>query len=241
MTAEDELETMFGLRSLVAHLESIESVRDVQLAARPGASIGEMLSWERANYPAQLPAELKAFLALCDGLSLTWSVEHMGDELRIGCLHINELKRIARADVEQAEIGIESAQSHSGAGGRSAQLGLVGVGDGHMAFDLDSTVLDGRLCLFYRLPATDSPQVWFQDLSRCWFFVAETFADYLRLLVVHLGLPRWQYVYSEVGLDPAAKYWIRLFAPHRLELQDEGEPEGDARRRSYSRQPGQVW
>ena len=35
---------------------------------------------------------------------------------------------------------------------------------------------------------------------------------------LHLGLPRWQYAYTEVGLDPIARQWARLVAPERLAL-----------------------
>jgi hypothetical protein len=35
-------------------------------------------------------------------------------------------------------------------------------------------------------------------------------------MVLHLGLPRWHYAYTEVGLDPVAKQWFRALAPDRL-------------------------
>ena len=111
------------------------------------------------------------------------------------------------------------------------------------AFFLDSGVLDGRLCLVYRggctlsllsisvtetmlsvLPGYTLPQVWFQDLSCAWFFVASSFTAYFRLMMVrcsafdtwmwqrllrtlqmHLGIPRWHYAFTKVGLDPSTQ------------------------------------
>ncbi|KAG8471028.1 hypothetical protein KFE25_009449 [Diacronema lutheri] len=220
--------------AVVTHLESLEGVRNVQLAPCVGARQGALHAWERHNYPAQLPAELRAFYELSDGLSLTWSVEHMGDELPLGCMHVNDLKRLVRADIDPAELRTSSVP----ASGRSRSPPFISIGadggQGLMAFDLDSTVYDGQLCLLYCLPATDSPQVWFQDLSRAWYFVAGSFGDYLRLVLMHLGLPRWQHAYTDVGLDPTAKQWIRLFAPHRLEARAEFEDPGA---RARSRRP----
>jgi tubulin polyglutamylase complex subunit 2 len=63
------------------------------------------------------------------------------------------------------------------------------------AFDIDSKVKDGRLALMYR-GNTNKPQIWFQDLSCSWFFIANTFTDYFRLLIMHLGLPHWQYAFT---------------------------------------------
>jgi tubulin polyglutamylase complex subunit 2 len=58
------------------------------------------------------------------------------------------------------------------------------------AFDIDSKVKGGRLALLYK-KLTSKPQVWFQDNSCKWFFIANTFTDYFRLMIMHLGLPHW--------------------------------------------------
>ena len=69
-----------------------------------------------------------------------------------------------------------------------------------VAFSLDKEVKDGRLGLLYA-NTFNRPQIYFQDLSGDWFFIANTFTDYFRLMVMHLGLPHWQYAFTEVGLD----------------------------------------
>jgi tubulin polyglutamylase complex subunit 2 len=82
---------------------------------------------------------------------------------------------------------------------------------------MDSRVKDGRLALLYR-DNFDKPQVWFQDLSCCWFFIANTFTDYFRLMIMHLGLPHWQYAFTQVGLDPQTLQWFRFLSPERLAI-----------------------
>ena len=68
------------------------------------------------------------------------------------------------------------------------------------AFDLDVTCTSGRVALMYA-SADSIPQVWFQDLSGAWYYMANTFTDYFRLMVMHLGLSNWHYVFTDVGLD----------------------------------------
>jgi hypothetical protein len=51
-----------------------------------------------------------------------------------------------------------------------------------------------------------------------WYFVAECFADYYRLLIMHLGLPHWHAVFTDAGLDPVSMQWARFVCPERLGL-----------------------
>ncbi len=96
--------------------------------------------------------------------------------------------------------------------------------------ELDSACGYGRVALLFRRDDENfcGCGIWFQDLSSKWFFVAgklidcvktglvsgrfanfslcfffypESFTDYFRLMILHLGIPRWQYAFTEVGLD----------------------------------------
>lgn len=70
--------------------------------------------------------------------------------------------------------------------------------------------------MIYR--GSSKPQIWFQDLSCHWFFVANCFTDYFRLMIMHLGIPGWQYAFTKVGLDPQTLQWFRFLAPERLAI-----------------------
>ena len=61
-------------------------------------------------------------------------------------------------------------------------------------------------------------QVWFCDRAGTWYFLAKNFMRYFRLLVLHLGLPNWQYLYTDAGLSPSSEQWFRLYAPLRLAM-----------------------
>ena len=64
-----------------------------------------------------------------------------------------------------------------------------------MGFVIDSEAKDGRLALIYR-GSYNKPQLWFQDLSCKWYFIANCFTDYFRLMIMHLGIPCWQYAFT---------------------------------------------
>ena len=85
------------------------------------------------------------------------------------------------------------------------------------AYEIDSEVKDGRLAIIYR-GTTNKPQIWFQDLSCHWFFIANSFTDYFRLMIMHLGIPGWQYAFTKVGLDPQTLQWFRFLTPERLAI-----------------------
>ena len=112
------------------------------------------------------------------------------------------------------------------------------------AFEIDATSGQSRVALVYgvnRLGSTDikqntaggdsnrslsrgttqcGPQVWFQDKGGRWFFIANSFMDYFRLMVTHLGLPGWQYAYTDVGLDPICKQWFNYLMPKSSQSQE---------------------
>ena len=59
------------------------------------------------------------------------------------------------------------------------------------------------------LPAGEG-SVWFLDRSLQWHFLADTFLEYFRLLIVHLGLPQWQYLFTDIGLSQQAMVRVRM-------------------------------
>jgi hypothetical protein len=84
-------------------------------------------------------------------------------------------------------------------------------------FEIDSECKDGRVALIYR-GTHSKPQIWFQDLSCSWFFLANCFTDYFRLMIMHLGIPNWQYAFTKAGPDPQTMQWFRFLIPERLAI-----------------------
>jgi hypothetical protein len=151
-----------------------------------------------------------------------------GESIPLGCLHINNLQAMTEIplDATNDSLWIEVLM---GKGQLLTPLETLSAASREQldtwremrktfrAFDLDNTCTSGRVALLYAAgPLT--PQVWFQDLAGQWFFVSRCFIDYFRVLVMHLGLPNWQYAFTEVGLDEHSKHWLRFFSAERLDI-----------------------
>lgn len=185
------------------HVENHKGVTDVELIERQGISEEQILQWDRDHAPYSLPDDLKAFLQISDGLLLQWKVKLHNQVQPLGLMNLNRLREIKPIECEEfllRRLGDENIEEAS-----------------VRAFDLDRMVKDGRLALIYR-NGVSNPNVYFQDLSCQWFFIANTFTDYFRLMTIHLGLPHWHYAFTEVGLDNASQQWFRFLYPERLEI-----------------------
>jgi tubulin polyglutamylase complex subunit 2 len=105
--------------------------------------------------------------------------------------------------------GSSHSHSHSSTGTGSTAFSFP------CAFELDA-MGEGVVALVFF--SNTGAQIWFQDLSCAWTRIAPSFTDYMRLMVMHLGLPRWQYALTAGGLDPAALPWFQLLCPQRLAI-----------------------
>lgn len=63
-------------------------------------------------------------------------------------------------------------------------------------------------------PGSPEHSVWLLDLSLSWHHLSNTFTDYLRLAVVHLGLKQWPYALTSNGLSPL--YEVSWKSVHEL-------------------------
>ena len=177
-------------------LENHPAVTDVKFFDKAGATKPAIAKWEAANQPYRLPDDLASFLAISDGLLLKWSILLNKVPIRgVGNTHINSLSQIVRFQ--------DSTLDPSKA-----------------AFVLDnSPSIAGRICLLYEKenPAA-APNVWIQGLGCTWHFVANTFTDYFRLLIMHLGLPCWCHTYTDTGLPCSTEEWFGFLSPERYHI-----------------------
>ncbi|CAG7730146.1 unnamed protein product [Allacma fusca] len=66
-------------------------------------------------------------------------------------------------------------------------------------------------------PPPPQVEVWFMDPSCQWHFLAPTFTHYYRMLLIHLGLPQWQYRFTPFGLSAWAEQMFWIVAPQLLQ------------------------
>lgn len=183
-------------------LEKHPAVTDVQFYDRAGATKAALSKWEGRNHPYQLPEDLRSFLGISDGLLLRWGIMLGRTSVpSLGHMHINSLPAIVRTKEEGPHI---DAGSH---------------GSGRTAFVLDASPSTyGRVCLSYPEGDTTNPEIWFEALDCTWHFIAHSFTDYFRLLIMHLGLPGWCHIFTEHGLPPATAEWFAFLSPERYQI-----------------------
>ncbi|CAD7931139.1 unnamed protein product [Amoebophrya sp. A25] len=208
--------------SAVSYLEGHEGVSEITLQGPVESPLGDVQKWEEEHAPIKLPDDYKDFLRITNGFYLKWSALIRGKAVPYGCMYLNGIEQVKLAAIEGAELNQKTKY-----------------------FDLDSKCVGGRVALKYT-PMKNPPgpgkgahylppSVWFQDVSGTWFFIASSFTDYYRLMITHLGIPRWQYAYTDVGLDVLTKFWFMFLSPERLKIDDSRDHAtalDDARRRS---------
>eukprot|EP00742_Colponemidia_sp_Colp-10_P006838 GILJ01007327.1.p1 GENE.GILJ01007327.1~~GILJ01007327.1.p1 ORF type:complete len:351 (+),score=31.24 GILJ01007327.1:41-1054(+) len=210
--ANSDVRNMFDSISLsvISFLENHAGIQDVHFEERKGVLPDEIVRWEKQHHPFVLPDDFKAFLQISDGLMLRWKINLLAQQppIPLGTMHLNQLQQVKQISIEEFVQDVEGVEKDSTRTERNMRP---------VAFCIDHLCADGRLALLYRSGHTD-PQVWFQGLSCMWSFLSASFTDYFRLMIMHLGMPRWQYAFTTVGLDPVSEQWIRFLSPERLAI-----------------------
>lgn len=113
-------------------------------------------------------------------------------------------------------------------------------------FELNIVSESAKVCLVYESTGAQNPKIFLLELTSFnsatnmfsvkWQFLADSFSEYLRMAIAHLGLPFWELCFSSIGLPSWAEQLFLLIAPHLLE-----DPTNSSRRgktiKSYTEHP----
>ncbi|XP_066021529.1 tubulin polyglutamylase complex subunit 2-like [Pocillopora verrucosa] len=209
---------------VVRSLEKKPGVTDFRLLDRRQAEKHIIFTWEQKNM-CILPEDLKSFFLTTNGLLIRWSIKFDGSVLPLGKMELNPVTGL---------VLLSKATSVSDDKPSLADLDTDSYeedGQGHLkphfdnrckVFELDPCDSYGKVCLVYKDikagETTGQPEIWFLDRSLEWWYLASSFTDYFRMMIVHLGLPLWQYLFTTTGLSPETKQWFNLYAPTRLAI-----------------------
>ncbi|KAK7484590.1 hypothetical protein BaRGS_00024222 [Batillaria attramentaria] len=211
---------------IISHLENKLGVFKVDPVEKRPVERPVLIAWEQRN-TTLLPEDLKNFYMTSNGYHLSWSVKMENGPLPLGRLHVNGIGQLARLNQPPETV------SHVAPSLNDLDLDSDDETDGpskpkftggFRMFELDPCDGYGKVCLVYReqRQGTGSSEmtseVWFLDRALCWHYLAATFTDYFRLMFMHLGLPHWQYAFTDIGIPPQAKQWFHLYAPTRQEI-----------------------
>ena len=114
------------------------------------------------------------------------------------CLFVSSYSPSDDVDSDDEDVYNSSSSNPSSGSLTSSSLAAF-----PQAFDLDSQCPDGHVALVYT--SLTQSAIYFQDCSTRWFYVADRFEDYHRLLLMHVGIRGWQYAFTDVGLDQNTK------------------------------------
>lgn len=62
----------------------------------------------------------------------------------------------------------------------------------------------------------DSPEIWIITNSCQLIYLCNSFLQYMRLMVTHLGIYQWQLAFSDDGLPVLTEQYMQLFCKERL-------------------------
>ena len=77
---------------------------------------------------------------------------------------------------------------------------------------------ESRVVLAYQVRCDqEEPRIWlYHEGRRQWFYLTESFTKYFRMMLVHLGLPLWQYCVVGLPLPTWVEQVFFLVGPHLL-------------------------
>ncbi|KAG2787063.1 hypothetical protein JG687_00002639 [Phytophthora cactorum] len=194
-----------------SYLQAHERVSRVESKPFVGATQVELGLWEQKNYPHVLPDDLKRFYSIANGLSVKWFAPFREGTTLVGHFLLNSLQDLQRLSITDLPSRCRSADKRRLDLRKISHKEIVG-------FSLDASPKYGTVALIY---LEEEPQVWFRDLRGDWSFLAQTFTNYYRMMLTHLGIISWQTIFSDTGVDPMRKPWLYLFIPSRMLLDEQ--------------------
>ncbi|EDV26589.1 uncharacterized protein TRIADDRAFT_54743 [Trichoplax adhaerens] len=201
------------ISNIISKIESLPKVVNVDHVDYPPVDQNDIQAWER-KHTCSMPDDLKAFYMLSNGFLLTWSVLFDGQKQSLGRMVVNSLKSLKRINDNKninGSIALDDivCSDNDECGNRKPQFDP----SQSWIFELDDCDGYGKVCLVYKLQSDSinqiSPEVWFLDRALGWHYLTDSFTKYFRLMIMHLGLPQWQYALTNIGLSPIAKKYCR--------------------------------
>lgn len=202
---------------IVSYLESLEDCHEISFQCNKECSNSDFSVWEKKNVPFKLPNDLKKFYSsIFNGFSLNWTIEVNDQVIPVGEIRFNAVDEIKPVTVEyfcvQQVVPPEVTPPTMG---------------NCTMFSLDQNCSLGHIVLLYRNRSSDggnlnengmedSPEIWLLTNSCQLIYIAQSFIQYFRLMVTHLGIFHWQLAFSDEGVSELTENYMHLFCKERL-------------------------
>ncbi|KAH8309896.1 hypothetical protein KR067_012731, partial [Drosophila pandora] len=224
---------------LIKTLSNVPRVCNVTLERRQPLNACQVVNWEQ-RHCVYLPEDMKKFYLSTDGFVLNWSYQYAPNDIRrVGHIHFPHLLQVTllRENIETTHSSSNAAalassnsdvlgpSSSSQSLSAAASTGKDKWGNAtpiitpkSKIFEINNVNEVAKVCMLYESTSSNNPKFYLLELSTLsWQFLADTFSEYLRMAIAHLGLPYWELCFSSCGLPSWTEQLFLLLAPHLLE------------------------
>lgn len=142
---------------------------------------------------------------------------------RVGCITIPHLLQISilRDYVELIPANTSTAKIPAAATKRHTEPGDVEpfLNPRSKIFEMTNICDIAKVCLVYETLESIAPKIYLLEIQpNRWQLLAESFTEYHRMCIAHLGLPYWELCFATTCKLPSwAEQLFLLIAPHLLE------------------------
>ncbi|KAG5675270.1 hypothetical protein PVAND_005184 [Polypedilum vanderplanki] len=205
---------------LIKVLNQIQRINSINYDKRNPTERTSISAWE-TRHNVSLPSDMKAFYLCTDGFCLFWSYEYTAtDNKRVGKIHIPHLIQITliRENLESIMNANQNIPKTPISAQHNDAIPQLHLTPKSKIFEL-STILDlAKVVMIYEVPETNVMRIYLLELESLKLqFLADTFSEYLRMAIAHLGLPYWELCFSSCSLPSWTQQLFLLLAPHLLE------------------------
>lgn len=181
---------------LIKVLSNIPRITNINYDKRNPAERNSVIAWE-SRHNVNLPVDMKSFYLCTDGFCLFWSYEYSANDVkRVGKIHIPHLIQITLARENLEAIMGASGNVNQPKPANSDAIPSLNLTIKSKIFEL-STILElAKVVMLYETPEA-CPKIYLLELETLKLqFLADTFSEYLRMAIAHLGLPYWELCFS---------------------------------------------
>jgi tubulin polyglutamylase complex subunit 2 len=208
-----------SLLKCLTQLENYDECKSVEFLAYEGISSGDFLVWESRNAPFKLPDDFKRLYSLFNGFSVSWTCRVNDKDSSVGdiryllvfpCNRTHILPSLNKLQ-DISKIPLDGKFMNCTWKGKAIPIPNPNQ---CAAYILKSYQIGDIILL---LNSTNNiSQIWLVDISYRWHYICQNFSDYVRLLVLHLGIVNWQLVFTPEGLTSETIQWMHIFCKERL-------------------------
>lgn len=208
--------------NVLSYLESEKECQNIEFQVGDSVSAHELAGWDRTNAPFQLPTDVKRFYSLFNGIDVTWQTE-IGDKvIQMGEIKVPKLKELQRVSIVDCicdfnnwkDVTVQPPTDFKTCGAFTVES--CDSGDVILLFDESQKVSGGETGGSQSSGSSCSPIVCLMDRCGRLHYICQSFRQYLRLMVLHLGIRGWQLAFTPEGLPPATQQWMNYFCKERL-------------------------